>query len=248
MATNNNFTGRKYLITGAGAGIGRGLVISLLNAGAEVWGLSRTQANLDSLKEEAKSDKLHTMTVDLTDWETTRQSLETLPRMDGLVNNAAVAICAPFMEVKPEDFDLLFNANVKQVINVSQVIAGKMMAEEKPGAIVNVSSQASQAALGDHTIYCGSKGALDIISKVMALELGPSQIRVNTVNPTVTMTAMGKVGWSDPAKAGPMLAKIPLGRFAEVEDVVSCILFLLGDGAAMVNGATLPIDGGFLAT
>ena len=62
------------------------------------------------------------------------------------------------------------------------------------------------------------------------------------------MTAMGKVGWSDPAKAGPMLAKIPLGRFAEVEDVVNCILFLLSEKAAMVNGVTLPIDGGFLAT
>merc|ERR1712098_267426 len=134
----------KYLVTGAGAGIGRGLVISLLNAGAEVWGLSRTQANLDSLKEEAKSEKLHTLTVDLTNWETTRQCLEDLPRMDGLVNNAAVAVVAPFMEVKPEEFDLLFNANVRQVI------AGKMMAEKKPGSLVNVSSQASQAALGDH--------------------------------------------------------------------------------------------------
>ena len=81
-----------------------------------------------------------------------------------------------------------------------------------------------------------------------ALELGPNNIRVNAVNPTVTMTAMGKVGWSDPAKAGPMLAKIPLGRFAEVEDVVNCILFLLSKKAAMVNGVTLPIDGGFLAT
>merc|ERR1719370_2454787 len=115
-----------------------------------------------------------------------------------------------------------------------------MISSTKPGSIVNVSSQASQAALTDHTIYCGTK--------VAALELGPKKIRVNAVNPTVTMTAMGKVGWSDPAKAGPMLAKIPLGRFAEVEDVVNCILFLLSEKAAMVNGVTLPIDGGFLAT
>jgi len=168
--------------------------------------------------------------------------------MDGLVNNAAVAICEPFLEVKPEDFDLMFNANVKQVINVSQIVAKKMISEGKPGSIVNVSSQASQAALADHTIYCGTKGALDMITKVAALELGPKNIRVNAVNPTVTMTAMGKVGWSDPAKAGPMLAKIPLGRFAEVEDVVNCILFLLSEKAGMVNGVTLPIDGGFLAT
>merc|ERR1712154_207026 len=106
-----------------------------------------------------------------------------------------------------------------------------MMDEDQPGSIVNVSSQASQAALADHTIYCGTKGALDMITKVAALELGPHKIRVNAVNPTVTMTPMGKVGWSDPGKAGPMLAKIPLGRFAEVEDVVSCIIFLLSEGA-----------------
>merc|ERR1712025_224298 len=160
MSSNQSFEGKKYLVTGAGAGIGRGLVISLLNAGAEVWGLSRTQANLDSLKEEAKSEKLHTLTVDLTNWDTTRECLEDLPRMDGLVNNAAVAVVAPFMEVKPEEFDLLFNANVKQVINVSQVIAGKMMAEKKPGSIVNVSSQASQAALGTTPSTVGLKGHL----------------------------------------------------------------------------------------
>merc|ERR1712025_656619 len=131
---------------------------------------------------------------------------------DGLVNNAALAICKPFLEVPPEDFDLLFNANVKQVINVTQVVASKMISCGKSGSIVNVSSQASQAALQDHTVYCGTKGALDMVTKVAALELGPKQIRVNAVNPTVTMTAMAKVGWSDPAKAGPMLAKIPLGR------------------------------------
>merc|ERR1719367_2049102 len=142
----------------------------------------------------------------------------------------------------------MFNSNVKQVINVTQVVVTKMMAEGRGGSIVNVSSQASQAALADHTVYCATKGALDMITKVAALEFGPHQIRVNAVNPTVTMTEMGKVGWSDPAKAGPMLAKIPLGRFAEVDDVVQCIVFLLGPGSALVNGITMPIDGGFLAT
>jgi len=242
----NDFRGKKYLITGVGAGIGRGLAIQLVELGAEVWGVSRTKANLDSLLEECPAVK--TVHQDLTDWEATKAALEPLPLMDGLVNNAGVAICTPFLEVKPEDFDLMFNANVKQVINVSQIVAKKMVAAGTPGSIVNVSSQASQAALGDHTVYCGTKGALDMITKVAALELGPNNIRVNAVNPTVTMTAMGKVGWSDPAKAGPMLAKIPLGRFAEVEDVVNCILFLLSKKAAMVNGVTLPIDGGFLAT
>jgi len=240
--------GQRVLVTGAGAGIGRGLTKSLLEMGAEVWAVSRTLANLESLKAECDSPLLHIVAVDLTDWEATRSALSPLPRMDGLVNNAAVAICTPFLQVTPGEIDLLFNANVKQVINVTQVVVGKMVAEKQPGAVVNVSSQASQAALGDHTVYCATKGALDMVTKVAALEFGPHQIRVNAVNPTVTMTEMGKVGWSDPAKAGPMLAKIPLGRFAEVDDVVQCILFLLGPGSGLVNGITMPVDGGFLAT
>jgi len=204
--------GQKVLVTGAGAGIGRGLTKSLLEMGAEVWAVSRTKANLESLKEECSSSLLHIVPVDLTDWEATRSALSPLPRMDGLVNNAAVAICTPFLQVTPGEIDLLFNANVKQVINVTQIVVGKMVAEKQPGSVVNVSSQASQAALGDHTVYCATKGALDMVTKVAALEFGPHQVRVNAVNPTVTMTEMGKVGWSDPAKAGPMLAKIPLGR------------------------------------
>lgn len=86
-----------------------------------------------------------------------------------------------------------------------------------------------------------------MLSQVMALELGPHNIRVNSVNPTVVMTDMGRLGWSDPEKAKDMLSKIPLGRFAEVEEVVDAVLFLLSDKASMCNGVYLPVDGGFLA-
>ena len=79
-----------------------------------------------------------------------------------------------------------------------------------------------QAALTDHTVYSATKGALDMVSRVMALELGPHNIRVNCVNPTVVLTDMGRLGWSKPEKAGPMLAKIPLGRFAGNHSVLLC--------------------------
>jgi len=96
-------------------------------------------------------------------------------------------------------------------------------------------------------VYCGTKGALEMVSKVMALELGPKNIRVNCVNPTVVLTDMGRLGWSEPSKANAMLSKIPLGRFAEVNEVVEAVLFLLSDKASMINGVFLPVDGGFLA-
>ncbi|XP_023331818.1 L-xylulose reductase isoform X1 [Eurytemora carolleeae] len=246
MAAKFDFNGRRVLVTGAGAGIGRGICKALYESGAEVYGVSRTQENLNSLKVECPD--LVTVCVDLSDWDATRAALSLLPTMHGVVNNAAIAINGSCLTAKPEDFDKMYTGNVKQVLNVSQIFALKMIQDKIRGAIVNISSQASQAALKDHVLYCGTKGALDIMSKVMGLELGEHGIRVNCVNPTVVLTSMGKLAWSDPAKAGPMLDKIPLGRFAEIDDVVSGVLFLLSDQAALINAVTLPIDGGFLAT
>jgi len=180
------------------------------------------------------------------DWNRTAQVIEELGVFDCLVNNAAVAICTPFFGIKPEQFDEMFNINVKAVINITQAVAKGMIQAGKKGSIVNLSSQASKAALKNHLIYCGTKGALDAISRVMALELAPHGIRVNCVNPTVVLTDMGREHWTG-EKAEEMLNKIPLRRFAEVYEVVNTILFLLSDAAPIVNAVSLPIDGGFLA-
>lgn len=241
-----SFVNKKVLVTGAGKGIGRDLCKKLLKCGATVIGISRTQSTLDSLEKEAPGIK--TICLDVAeDWNKTKKVLEEIGPVDCLVNNAAVAVCTPFLDVEPEEFDRLFNVNVKALLNVSQSVARAMVKNKIAGSIVNLSSQASQAALKDHITYAGTKGAVDIMSRVMALELGPYNIRVNCVNPTVVMTDMGRLGWSEPEKAEQMLSKIPLHRFAEVEEVVNTILFLLSDTARIVNGVTLPVDGGFLA-
>ncbi|KAG7156068.1 L-xylulose reductase-like [Homarus americanus] len=239
------FAGRRALVTGAGAGIGRALVIKLVEMGAEVFALSKTAANLESLKAECPGVK--TICVDLSDWTKTREAVQKIIPIHLLVNNAAFASVGPFLTASPEVFDHMFSVNVKAVMNVSQVVTGDLVARKQRGTVVNVSSQAGQRALVDHAIYCPTKGALDMLTKVMALELGPKGIRVNAVAPTVVLTALGRIGWSDPAKAGPMLARIPQGRFAEVEDVVNAIVYLLSDESDMVNGHILPVDGGFLA-
>ena len=128
---------------------------------------------------------------------------------------------------------------------MSQVVARNMIKRGVKGSILNVSSQASKVGLANHVAYCSSKGALDQMTRVMALELGPYGIRVNAINPTVVLTPMGKKAWGDPAKAEGMLSRIPLGHFAEEEDVVKASLFLLT--AEMISGHALPLDGGFLA-
>ena len=110
-----------------------------------------------------------------------------------------------------------------------------------------MSSQASLVALKGHVSYGASKGALDTITRVSALELGPHGIRVNAVNPTVVMTEMSAFYWGRPEIGGPFLAQMPLGRWATEEDIAAPIAFLLSDGAAMISGVSLPIDGGFTA-
>ncbi|XP_044155099.1 L-xylulose reductase-like [Bufo gargarizans] len=241
-----SFTGQRALVTGAGKGIGRSTVKALQAAGAEVIAVSRSPEDLQSLALECPG--VETVCVDLGDWSATEAALSNIGAVDLLVNNAGVALLQPFLDVTQEAFDRSFDVNVRATVVVSQIVARHMIKRGVGGAIVNVSSQASQVALQDHSVYCATKGALDMLTKTMALELGPKKIRVNCVNPTVVMTDMGRANWSDAHKAAPMLNRIPLGRFAEVDEVVHSILFLLSDKSTMITGSCLPVDGGFLVT
>lgn len=247
-AMNRDFENKRILITGAGKGIGRELVAFLTKRGARVVAVSRTEADLVSLRAECGCEIVR---ADLSDaGEAARAATEALAggRVDFLVNNAGISFPQAFLETSVDAFDRTLAVNTRAALVVSQVIAREWVRVKWGGAIVNVSSQASPVAVADHAAYCASKAALDALTRVMALELAPRGIRVNSVNPTVTLTPMGEMAWGDPAKSGPMLAKIPLGRFAKPHEVASVVAFLLSDAAAMVNGVCLPVDGGFLAT
>ena len=239
------FDGQRVLVTGAGKGIGRAIAHALADAGATVIALSRSAADLARLREEIACE---TIACDLSDTAAARAAAERAGSVDLLVNNAGISVPQSLLDTTAEAFDRTMAVNVRAALLVSQVVARDWIARRHPGAIVNLSSQASQAALADHASYCASKGALDALTRVMALELGPHGIRVNALNPTVTLTPMGEMAWSDPAKSGPMLAKIPLGRFARPEDIADAVVFLLSGRATMISGACVPVDGGFLAT
>lgn len=242
---NIDFSGRRALVTGAGKGIGRVLAAVLAEYGAEVVAVSRTRSDLDSLRAEIGCPII---CADLSDADVARQAAEVAGDIDLLVNNAGIAILQPFLEATEQAFDQTMAVNVRAAFIVSQVIAARLVARGRPGAIVNVSSQSSMRALQNHAAYCASKGALDQLTRVMALELGPYNIRVNAVNPTVTLTPMGEMAWGDPAKSGPMMQHIPLKRFAKPRDVAETIAFLLSDQANMISGVMLPVDGGFLVS
>jgi len=240
-----DFRNRRALVTGAGKGIGREIATMLTRFNARVIALSRTGKDLQSLEDEIGCE---TIIADLADPVSTKEAAMRAGEVDLLVNNAGIAILQPFLESTVEAWDLTVAVNLRSVVIISQVIAAQMIDRGISGSIVNISSMAAFQALEQHAAYCATKAGLDQLTRVMAVELGKHGIRVNSVNPTVVLTEMGKRAWSDPEKGGPMLKRIPLGRFAECEDIASVVCFLLSDAAGMLNGLALPIDGGFRAT
>lgn len=136
------------------------------------------------------------------------------------------------------------NINVKAVFNVTQALLPNI---NDGGSIVNLSSLAGLRALANHSIYSASKAAVDAFTRAFALELAPRNIRVNSVNPTVVMTEMSRTYWSEPTREETMKSKIPLHRFAELNEVTDPILFLLSDKSSFINGHLLPIEGGACA-
>lgn len=237
-----DFKGKRALVTGAGKGIGHATAKLLHARGAEVIALSRTAADLDALREEIGCE---TLCVDLEDLEAARRAtIEALP-VDLLVNNAAITVHRMLLDHDVETFERIMKVNVTAPMAITKEVASDLIARGKGGAIVNVSSMAAFVGLAMHTAYCASKGALDAMSRAWAVELGPKGIRVNVVNPTVTMTPMGIKAWADPERRNKRLERIPVGRFAQPEDIAEAIVWLLDDAAAMVHGLSMPVDGGF---
>lgn len=238
-----NFRGKSVLITGAGKGIGRATALLLAAEGAEIIALSRSPSDLDRLRAETGCK---TVSVDFTDADATHAAAREATNADYLVNCAGTTELEAFLDLSTETFDAIMAVNCRAPIIISQVYARGRIALGRPGAIVNVSSIASFIGFAEHAAYCASKGALDGLTRVMANELGRRGIRVNAVNPVVTLTPMAEKAWSDPAKSGPMLSRIPMGRFLQPAEVSNVIAYLLSDAAGMVNGVCMPVDGGFL--
>ncbi|ALL68872.1 3-oxoacyl-[acyl-carrier protein] reductase [Paraburkholderia caribensis MBA4] len=247
MSTHDDprqFDGKTVLVTGAGKGIGRATAQLLAQRGARVIALSRSAADLQTLEDETGCT---TLCADLGDAGAARSAAEAAQPVDLLVNCAGIVELQPFLDTSVEAFDTIMAVNVRAAMIVAQQCARSMVGRGVGGSIVNVSSLSATVGLPLHAAYCASKAALDGLTRVMAVELGPHGIRVNTVNPVVTLTPMAEKAWSDPAKSAPMLARIPLKRFAQPLEVARTIAYLLSDESAMVSGVSLAVDGGFQA-
>lgn len=241
VATMARFDGRTILVTGATGGIGAATVRRLIADGADVIATGRTQDVLDKLADETGA---RTLRFDLTSEDDIRQAVSGL-NLWGVVNCAGFGgeIATP-VTTDIDVFDKVININARGSLLVIKHVAPAMI-ENGGGSIVNVSSQASLVALPGHISYGSSKAALDNITRVAALELGPHNIRVNSVNPTVVMTEMSAFYWGRPDVGDPFLEQMPLRRWATEDEIAAPIAFLLSDDASMITGVSLPIDGGY---
>jgi len=249
---NYDFSGKRTLVTGATKGLGREIALKFAEAGCDIAATGRDQGELDSLSNEvsAMGRRCEIMKADLASTEETLHMAghvrEVMQPLDILVNNAGVALLEKVVDLDPEHWDTVLNVNLRAPALISKAVANHMIANGE-GVIINVSSAAGVTGLKEHAAYCASKFGLVGLSQVMALELGPHNIRVNVVAPTVVMTEMGIKVWSDPAKSEPMLAKIPLNRFAQPVNIADAVMFLASEEASMINGVVLCVDGGYTA-
>ena len=232
------------LVTGASGGIGGATVRQLVAAGAEAIASGRNEEALAAL---AAETGCRTLPFDLQSEDSIREALEGLD-LWGVVNCGGFGgeIATP-METDIAVFDKVISINARGALLVTKYASQSMIRLGRGGAIVNVSSQTSLVGMRGHISYGSSKAALDNITRVSALELGRYNIRVNAVNPTVVMTPMSAWYWGRPEIEGPFLDIMPLGRWATEDEIAAPIVFLLSDGASMISGVTLPIDGGFSA-
>jgi NAD(P)-dependent dehydrogenase (short-subunit alcohol dehydrogenase family) len=240
--------GRRVMVTGAGAGIGREVALSAARAGADVAAFS-LEGDLDTLGRDIRAlGRRYVAAVgDVTKPDDVATIVALAERelggIDVLVNSAGIAIIEPALETSLTSWRKTLDVNLTGSFLCAQAVAPGMIAR-KFGRIINISSQAGIIALRGHAAYMASKAAINGITQVLALEWGPFGVTTNAVAPTVVNTELGKAVWSDPAKADPMRAMIPVGRFAEPGEVAAAVLYLASDAAAMVNGHVLRIDGG----
>mgnify|MGYP000989607542 CR=1 FL=1 len=247
-----SLAGRVVLVTGANRGIGRGVADALAATGAIVAVAARNAAEAEATVSEirAAGGRASGHALDVTDVSSidavVADVVATHGRIDVLVANAGLGANHPALDVTEADWDEMMSVNAKGLFFCAQA-AARVMIPQGSGRIVAMSSQASLVGIRDHAVYCASKGAVNQLVRVLALEWGSLGVTVNAVAPTFIYTPGTAARLGQPEYLQGVLDRIPIGRVGTMADVAGAVIYLASDAAAMVNGVVLPVDGGWTA-
>jgi NAD(P)-dependent dehydrogenase (short-subunit alcohol dehydrogenase family) len=241
------------LVTGAGRGLGAEISVALAETGAEIILVSRTRVELEqvAMRIEERGGRARVVVCDVTDGASVRAEIERLERLDVLVNNAGIIFLNPLVEVPEDILDKQLALNIRATYLVAQAAVRKMLEapdrKQRGGVVINMSSQLGHVGLAGRTVYCMTKHAIEGLTKAMAVELGPYNIRVNSIAPTFVETPMTVPRLADPAFREWVTAHIPLGRLGRIEEITGSIVFLTSPAATLMTGTSLVVDGGWTA-
>ncbi len=248
-----NLKNKIALVSGAGKGLGKACAIALAEAGANLIIISRTKKDLDIVSKIIKKFKVKCKSYlcDITNYNKLKSIINKQSRIDILVNNAGNNIPEHFTKVKTKNMEYLVKINTVAAFNLAQLCALKMIKlknrKKVGGAIINMSSQMGHVGGKIRSVYNMNKWGLEGLTKGMAIDLAKFNIRVNSVAPTFVVTPMTKRFLKNKKFKKETLNNIPLGRFAEMSEVASAVVFLASDAASMIHGTSLLVDGGWTA-
>lgn len=244
-----SLAGKKALVTGAGRGIGLAAAAALAQADAQVTLVARSAGELAEASEliNAEGGESRYIALDVTDSQAVGHAIAETGPFDILVNSAGINRPKPLVEMEDEDIDAVFDLNVKAAFYLCRAVAKGMLQAGIPGSLINISSQMGHVGSPKRTVYCASKHAIEGMTKALAWELGPQQIRVNTLCPTFIETTLTAGMFEAPGFHDWVTSKIALGRVGRVEEVMGAVVFLASDASTLMTGSALMLDGGWTA-
>ncbi|HEX6907839.1 MAG TPA: glucose 1-dehydrogenase [Terriglobales bacterium] len=248
-----DLNGKTAVVIGGSSGIGRALAIGLAQAGADVIPSARRAQEVAAAASEIErlGRRSLRITCDVTSESSLHQLLqETLRafgKVDILVNSAGIAKRLPTLELSDQDWDAILDINLKGVLHACKIF-GRHMVERRYGRIINIASLSSFLGLFQSAAYAASKGGVLSLTRTLAVEWAPEGVCVNAIMPGVFRTALNQKLLDGTPRGQEFLVRTPMQRFGQVEELVGAAIFLASDSAGFVTGATIPVDGGFLAS
>src|SRR6202789_693438 len=250
---SGRLAGKVAIVTGSSSGIGQSIAIRFASEGATVvvdYRNHMDQAQETKAKAEAAGGKAILVQADVSVLADTQnlvdETYKQLGRCDVLVNNAGIEIEAPFWDVTEKDYDAVLNVNLKGAFFLTQAFVRPLIKAKLPGRVINISSVHEDMVFPHFSTYCASKGAIRMLMRDLAVELGPLGITVNNIAPGAISTPINTNLMADKPELDALLANIPLGRLGTPNEVAGLALFLASDDGAYCTGSTYILDGGLI--